>query len=237
MVKKDLNLNLPPRLALITSKVDINSKVADIGTDHGYIPIYLIKNGISNHVIASDINEGPLNKALLNIKKHGADNFVKTVLSDGLEKINTEEIDTIIIAGMGGVLICDILSEAKSKIRKIKKLILQPMTAHEELRKWLNNNDFLIVDEELALEQKKIYNVIAAKPGKEIIEDNIYYYIGKKLLEKKDPVLPYLLNQKIEEHKKIIKNLQSEKSPKALMKLKECEKMLEKYRELKRMII
>jgi|LSQX01.2.fsa_nt_gb tRNA (adenine22-N1)-methyltransferase len=236
MNKHNKSINLSPRLALIASKVDKGSKVIDIGTDHGYIPIYLMQEGISQKIMASDIKKGPLQKALANIRNNDLEDKIKLILSDGLEKIDTDGFDTIIIAGMGGIQICEILSKDIEKTQNIKKLILQPMTASEVLRKWLKKNEFIIIDEELTYEQRKIYNVIVVVHGKGEIEEDIYYYIGKRLIEKKDPHLACLIDRKIKEQIKIEKGLQNKETMKARLKLEQCRETLEKFKRLKRML-
>jgi tRNA (adenine22-N1)-methyltransferase len=225
-------LKLSPRLQLIANKVPVGARVADIGTDHAYIPIYLISKGIAEYVIASDIRKGPVEKAAANIKKYGLMHKIDVRLGNGLEKVESGEVDTIIIAGMGGVLITEILSVSEPVLRNINKLILQPMIGHEEVRIWLSENGYKIVDEELASEGDKIYNVIVAEHGKEKIEKEIYHYIGKKLIEKKDPLLKKLLAIKINEMKKIIKQLQNNHSENALTRLADCQIRLKEYESI-----
>jgi len=225
-------VKLSPRLQLIADKVIPGAKVADIGTDHAYIPIYLVQKGISDYVIASDVRQGPVRKAIRNVEKYQFHDKINIRLGNGLETIHEREVDTVIIAGMGGVLITEILSNAHFILKDVKRLILQPMLGQEEVRIWLENHHYTIVDEELAKEEHKIYNVIVAEHGYEKIDKPIYYYIGKKLIEKRDPLLPELIQHRMIELENIIHKLIESESPNAKRRLEECEMMLEEYKKL-----
>ena len=136
---------------------------ADIGTDHGYLPIYLYKNRLIKKAVAADINPMPLDSARRNIAEHGVGEGIVTVLSDGLEKIGDFAPDDIAIFGMGGELVCRIIKNAPwTKDRKIR-LILQPMTKQDEVRAYLLSEGFAIVDEALSEDEGKIYQTICAE--------------------------------------------------------------------------
>lgn len=205
----DINRFMTERLFAVASFAQKGSKVADVGTDHAYIPIYLLTNGISDSAIAMDINCGPLLRAKENIEKFGLEDKISTRLSNGLSELNEGECDTVIIAGMGGILINRILEDAKNLYPDIKHYVLQPMTAVEETRKFLEKNGFCIEDERLAKEENKIYTVILAKRGIMKIENEIDYYIGRKLRDNKDELLKDLLNGKIYELEKAIDSMKN----------------------------
>jgi len=230
------SINLSPRLQLIADKVVKGSKIADIGTDHAYIPIYLMQNGIIEYAVASDVRKGPVQKAKQNVEKYKFTEKIDVRLGDGLEKVNAGEVDTVIIAGMGGVLITQILSDAFSVLQSVKRLILQPMVGQEEVRKWLVKNDYKIIDEELAMEGDKIYNVIVAEHGQGQVDKPIYYYIGKKLIENRDPLLGKLLNQRINELENIMRLLKDKPSANAVKRLDECKGILFEYQRIKKAI-
>lgn len=204
-----MSVKLTNRLKLIAEKVDYKANVLDIGTDHGYIPIYLIENKICNYAIASDINDGPLQIAARNIERYNLTDKINIIKSDGLTNVPVNNIDNVIIAGMGSYQIINILKEGKEKIKNINKIIIQPMQYIEILRKWLNLNNFTVIDEELVKEDNKIYNVIVVKEGKQNIDKEIYYYIGKKLVENKDPLLKEFLEKKIKKYRDITINLKN----------------------------
>jgi len=152
-------VKLDERLAACAALVRRGSSVADIGTDHALIPIFLWQSGWTD-IIASDVKPGPLNCARENIEKYGAD--VKLILSDGFE--NLPPCDDIIIAGMGGETIAEILEGCKHK-SKNTRFILQPMTKQERLRDWLFQNSFEVIHETLTCERKRKYTIIYAKLG------------------------------------------------------------------------
>lgn len=225
-------MKLSPRLKAIAEMIPPGSRVADIGTDHGYLPVYLIESRISPRVIATDVSRGPLSKAIEQIKRHDLQSTIEARLGNGLKAIKPGEVDVIVIAGMGGVLITDILKAGISVVREVKRIILQPMNAQDAVRKWLVHNEFCLADEVLVQEKDKIYQLIAAEPGWQQIEDPIFYEIGKKLIEKKDPLLPVLVKQKIKENKDIIDKLGGVNSPAVVEKRTECRRKIERYREV-----
>ena len=156
-------MNLTPRLLKIASLVPQDSVLADVGTDHAYVPVYCILNGICSGALAMDINEGPLKNAEETVKNYGVSDRVELRLSDGLCKMEAHEADTVVIAGMGGLLIKSILE--KADLKEGTTLILQPMLAQKELREYLYANGISITDEYLAKEDNKIYNIFVAKVG------------------------------------------------------------------------
>lgn len=224
---------LSPRLYAIASQVPSGARVADIGTDHAYIPIYLVQNKIVQHAIASDVRQGPVDKAIRNVIRYGLANHIDVRLGNGLEKIKNNEVDTVILAGMGGVLMTEILSNALPLLQTIQTLILQPNIGPEEVRKWLEKERYKIINEELVEENNKLYNIIVAAHGYEKIEKELYYYVGKKLIEKQNPLLNKFLDAKINELNKIIDELNHHSSANALVRLQECKERLQQYKALR----
>ena len=231
-----MNNKLSERLYAITKFVARNSIVADIGTDHGQIPMYLIENNISKRVIASDISQGSLNKTINYIKELKVSDKIIARLGDGLEIIKPFEVDTVIIAGMGGLLIRDILSKDIELTNSITNFILQPMVATKELREYLYNNNFKIIDEELVLEDNKYYEIIYAKRGKDIVEKEIYYEIGKKIIEKNHPMLKSFIEYKINKQSSIIKELTGINTDKGKIRLEEIEGLISQYKEVLKIV-
>ena len=158
---------LTKRLETIKNLVNNSKITVDVGTDHGYVPISLITEKRALKVIACDINKGPLNNARANIQKAGLLEKIELRLGGGLAPCETGEADTVIIAGMGGILIKDILEESYIKAQSAEKLILQPMNSLDVLREYLINNNFSVKNEHLAIEGEKIYNIIEVVPKKE----------------------------------------------------------------------
>lgn len=226
-------MKLSLRLITIKNFVKENSIVADIGTDHGYIPGYLIENNISKKVIATDISKGSLDKAIEYIEKIGYKEYIDTRLGNGLEVLKPYEVDTVIIAGMGGLLIKDIIERDLEITKTINNFIFQPMGAAEELRKYLYENNFKIIDEKIIKEDGKYYEIIYANRGKDYIEDEIYYEISKKLLAKKDPILREFIEFKINKTEEILKELEKNHTEKTAKRKEDLFSRLKKYKEAK----
>lgn len=205
-------MKLSKRLDKIASFVKNEAKIADIGTDHAYIPVYLVKKQIASKAIACDVNEGPLEIAKKNIKDNNLSDKIETRIGSGLKPIKIGEIDTAIIAGMGGLLIGEILEASMDVAKSLDKLILQPMVAQEELRIFLKEKGFKIEKEALVKDDGKMYEIIVAKKGHEEDKDSIYFDIGKKLIEDKDPLLNEFLNNKIAKYEKLVYNLSKQKN-------------------------
>lgn len=189
---------------LITSR-----KIADIGTDHGYIPTYLLENNKIDFAILSDVNKGPLENSRKEIRNKKLENKVNLRLGSGIDILEPFEVDEIIIAGMGGILISNIIENKKEVAKSAKKLILQPMQAQFELRKYLLNNNFEIIDEVLVKEDFRIYEIIVAKytEHKKEIVDEIHYEVGEKLIEKKDVLLNEFIDKKIYSYNNILNKI------------------------------
>ncbi len=167
---------LDKRLSLCAETVT-GDCICDVGTDHGYLPCELVLSGKVSRAIACDIREKPLENARRNIEKYGLSDKIRTVLSDGLDNVDTREFTDIIIAGMGGELICDILIRAD--ISSSVKLILQPMTKSETLRRFLCENGFEILSEKAASDRNFFYSVIkAVKNGTVTPIDEVSELIG-----------------------------------------------------------
>lgn len=150
------------RLLKCAEMVSSDAKITDIGTDHAYIPIYLALKKKISYALACDINSGPLNNAKNNINKYKLESIIETRLSNGLENINENETNEIIIAGMGGNTIENILLNCKWKNKSTKKFILQPMKHERNLRIYLAKSGYRIIKEEAVVSLGKVYTVIAA---------------------------------------------------------------------------
>ncbi|MBE6836646.1 MAG: SAM-dependent methyltransferase [Ruminococcus sp.] len=153
-------MKLDARLSACADFIDENSVVADIGTDHGYLPVYLVQNGICKRAIASDIGVSPLESAKKNIEKYQLSDKIEAVLSDGLKNVPADGVSHIVIAGMGGETICSILDSCQWVKNCV--LVLQPMTRSELVRGWLFDNGFEISAEKAIIDEKFIYTVLKA---------------------------------------------------------------------------
>ncbi len=156
--------------------------IIDVGTDHGCIPIQLVKDRYPGTVYASDIVSGPLNTAIKSAQREHVDQRIHFLLCDGLALCPPDRIDCILIAGMGGDTICRILDDAEWLFSDSYTLILQPMTHAEVLRYWLQNNEYSIVSEALAFENSQAYQIFCAVPGVQKAMADFEYYIGSTSL-------------------------------------------------------
>lgn len=229
-------MRLSSRLNEIARLVPQNSITGDIGTDHGYIPVYLIQNNISKYVIATDISQGSLNKAIEYVKIANLENKIETRLGNGLEIFKPFEIDTVIIAGMGGLLIKEILEKNKGLTDSITNFIFQPMVASGELREYLICNNFKIVKESLAKEGNKFYEIIYAKKGLDYVDKDIYFDIGKSLFTDKHSLVEEFIQNKIQSASNIRKNLDGTSSEKGMTRYVELTEKIKEYKEVLREI-
>lgn len=156
------NLNISDRLERVAKCVSKGNRVADIGCDHAYTAIYLIKNNLASKVIALDINKGPLEKAKKNIALYGLDEYIETRLSDGGKELKKSEVDTILISGMGGRLTNKILSDSLDIVRECKQLVLQPQSEIHLVREYLKEIGYRITYEDMLIEDGKYYVIINA---------------------------------------------------------------------------
>lgn len=201
-------MDISDRLKYIGDMVEKCECIADIGTDHAYLPIYLVENGICKTVIASDINKGPVEKAERNIRFFNRTNEIKCRLGSGLTTISPGEVNSAIIAGMGGNLIKDILEEGMYIFKELDYVILQPVQNADVLRKYIYESGYNVLDEELCKDENKYYEIIKIKYNNKINRlDDIYYEISKKLLEKKHPLLEEYIYFRIRKYDKIIKDI------------------------------
>ncbi len=201
-------MELSKRLMKIASYVENCQSIGDIGTDHGYIPIYLVKNKICEKAIASDINKGPIEKAKTNIRFEGLSKNIKCLLGPGLQPIKIGEVNGVIIAGMGGNLTRDIIVKDIEKVKLYDFLILQPAQNPEVLREYLYNNNFEIINEDLVFDEGKFYELFKVKYNENTkkinIEDKIFYEVSPILLENKNSLVDSYLHAKIERYENII---------------------------------
>ena len=163
--------------------------IADVGTDHAYLPIYLYTKGIIKGAVVSDINEGPIQRAAKNIREFSCESQITPILCDGLSKIGEYSPDTVFILGMGGELIVNIISNAEWLMKNKTRLVMQAMTHTEILREYLINNGFEIINEAI-VEDSKIYQItVAVYSGNFAEADKLELRFGKINLSKREPIL------------------------------------------------
>lgn len=206
-------IQLSQRLQAVADLAEDAEVVADVGTDHGYIPLFLIACGKAQRAIAMDINEGPLQRAREHIRQYNQQERIETRLSDGLSKLRPGEAQTIVIAGMGGALMKRILTEGEATAHAADCLVLQPQSELPMFRRFLVEYGYRILREDMVYEDGKFYSMMAVKWTESDVGDNLQamteadFKYGSLLRARKHPVLrKYLLRQK-EQKQKILERL------------------------------
>ncbi len=232
-------MELSYRMKQIADCVTDGMRIADVGTDHGFIPIYLVEEGRIPSAIAMDIGEGPLKRASDHVCQHGLNNMIECRISDGLMNLRADEADTIIISGMGGGLMSRILEAGESVLLGNKELVLQPQSENYKIRKTLHNMHYRIVEERFFQDEGKYYNIIKAHPGEERYEFPWEYTYGKLLLESADIKLKEFIKNRYYKWQEICLSLQdkgagqTEKQNRRYkelsLELKELERLLKVY--------
>lgn len=219
-------MKINKRLKKISELIEDNSFILDVGCDHALLDIYVCLNKNCN-AIASDINENPLKFALENINKYQLTNKILLVKGNGLEKI-TNDVDTVVISGMGSILISLILQKDFRFLKNVNRIIISPNNEEEIVRRFLCSNGYYILNEELVLDRKKIYPIIVFEKGnKNYSKLEINY--GPILIQKKDDLFSKYYENKLN----ILKNIKNNLSFKYLFK-----KILvnKKIRDLKKIL-
>lgn len=186
-------MELTARLKQIADMVPQGFSVADIGTDHGYLPIYLVVKGISPCVLACDLRLGPLERAKAHVREYGLEEQIRCRLSDGLEGVMSGEASVVVMAGIGGHLCSDLLLQESQREKNIlptlKALLLQPQSDLAVVRHTVHGVGFGIEKEAMLEDRGKRYTVLFCRPGNEAYAHELEYQYGKKLIEAKDPIL------------------------------------------------
>ncbi|MGN0406407.1 MAG: tRNA (adenine(22)-N(1))-methyltransferase [Bariatricus sp.] len=212
-------MELSKRLKAVADLVTPGMRLADVGTDHGYIPIYLTEAGVIPSAIAMDINKGPLERAKEHIREHGLEGKIQTRLSDGLKNLQMNEADCMIAAGMGGGLVIRILSEGRETAGSLKELILQPQSEIGSVRKYLTEEGYRIVAEDMVFEDGKYYPMMKAVPWTADDDEMPYaeeeLEFGRVLLHQAHPVLRQFLKREIEIQDRILTALKEQESVRA----------------------
>lgn len=176
-------MELTPRLRAIADLVPHGALFADIGTDHAYLPTWLLLNGVIGHAIAADINQGPLERARETAKKYDVESKMEFRLCDGLTAVQEGEASVIAIAGMGGDTIAHILGQAPWTKNPDVTLLLQPMTSQPDLRQWLFENEYCIKNERIVREGDKLYTILLVKAGAMDEFDPAELWVGKQSMD------------------------------------------------------
>lgn len=204
---------LDDRLEAVASFVPDECKVADIGTDHGYLAMELYKRDKRRTVIAADKNSGPCQAASRTLVEAGLTEYIQVRQGDGLKALAVGEADTVCIAGMGGKLISDILSAEPEVLAGLSCLVLQPQNAYSLLRRWLYEHNWHIVDEALAQVDGRVYQIIKAERGQAEIPSELALKLGPVLLEKRPKLFANHVENNLISCHKVLTGLQKSAEP------------------------
>ncbi len=217
-------MQISKRLETVAGMITPGCILADVGTDHAYIPIYLAAGGSIQKAFAMDVNKGPLAKAVEHIKQYGLEGQIETRLSDGLEKLQPGEADSILIAGMGGPLTIRILQNGEQTALAAKELILQPQSEIREVRRWLEEKGFQIVQEEMVEEDGKYYpmmKVMKVSSAEKMSQAELRY--GPLLIKRKHPVLKEFLLREYELNERILSALEGKDTETSVQRKEQVE--------------
>lgn len=219
-------MRLSKRLETVASFVTEGSNVADIGTDHGYIPIVLVERGIAARALAMDVRSEPLKRAREHILEHGLEDEIEVRLSDGVKELKPGEADTVVIAGMGGELVIHILEDGRHLWEEVGHWILSPQSELHKVRKYLENHGFSIIKEEMVEEDGKYYTVMDVVRGDMGPLSEAEYLYGPCLIRQRHPVLQEFLKREKRLLKQILDGLSGQEGEGAVLRKAELEKQL-----------
>ena len=200
-------LKISERLATVARLIPKGANLVDIGTDHGYVPIWLLQNGWISSAIAMDVNKGPLARAKENRDRYGFTDVMDLRLSNGFEKLKSGEGDSVLIAGMGGPLMIRIIEEGRENASSIQTWVLQPQSEIPSVRRYLHEHHFEIIDEIMLKDDGKYYMAMKAIPGEASPWNEIEYLFGKYLLDSKNPILDEFITKETAVYERIQKQL------------------------------
>ena len=217
-------IQISRRLQSVAAFVQEGKRLADVGCDHGYIPIYLLQKKKIEKAIAMDINQGPLMRAKEHIQEWGLENYIDTRLSDGVKALKPNEVQSVVIAGMGGPLMEKILTEGNEVLQTVTELVLQPQSEIGHFRRFLIENGYEITHEEMILEDGKYYPIMRAVHGKAKEQTEAEYLYGKKRLQNRKPVLKEFLDREQVRAEELLEKLKNSQTPSAKARISELEK-------------
>ncbi|MGI6332270.1 MAG: tRNA (adenine(22)-N(1))-methyltransferase [Zhaonellaceae bacterium] len=226
-------IKLSPRLQAVAELVKPGLKLADIGTDHAYLPIYLIQQGKSPSAVAIDIHRGPYESALKQVALQGLEDKITVILGNGLEPLQPGQVDVVVLAGMGSATMIEILEAKPELVLKLQQLVLQPMVGVGQMRKWLVENGWAINNEILVKDDGFIYTVLSALPGEQSISDWLTLELGPILLKEKPPLLKDYISKMLSDYENVLINLAQTQSQEVKQKRLD---LLEKINLLKGVI-
>lgn len=247
-------MKLSRRLSALADWVPQGARLADIGTDHALLPVFLAGNGRVELAIAGDVNAGPVEAAKRQVKEAGLEAVVSVRLGDGLAVFAPDEVDTVSIAGMGGSLMVRILDQGKARLSGVRTLILSPHVAEDQVRRWLVAHSFVIDKETLIEEDGVIYTIVRAvkveeaeeatarnaalydaavlAPALAKLSPSLMYEMGPLLLREPTEAFRRMWEQEILKRERVILQLQHAEAPEAAEKAREWQEDVREIREV-----
>lgn len=207
-----MDVKLSPRLGTIAQMIPAGARVADIGTDHGRLPLFLVEHGVSSFVIASDRIKMPIAALKSQVQALGLEEQISVRLGDGLTVACPGEVDTIVLSGMGGMTMIEILGQSHQVVAGAHQLILQPQRSIPQVRQWLAVHGWRIIAEDIVLDEGRYYEVLSAEQGEMTLTEEGALF-GPVLLEKKPPLLRGYLLTRREDAQRLLARLEQEQPP------------------------
>lgn len=210
------DVQLSHRLRRVADFIPQGAKIADIGSDHAYLPCYLCLQGHIPYAIATEINDGPFQLAKANVRQLGLQERIDVRKGDGLKVLyEDDDVDCIVIAGMGGTLIASILDDGKEKLTSVRKLILQPNVGENLVRSWLSDNGWRIEGETILEEDGKIYEIITASQGNAVLSERELLF-GPYLMREKNDVFRKKWTRELTNWRRIMTEMEAAKASEAV---------------------
>lgn len=227
-------MQLSKRMQAVADLITPGEALADVGTDHGYIPIYAVEENIVKRAIAMDINKGPIERAASHIAEHGLEAYIEMRCCDGVKGLCAGEVQTVVIAGMGGGLMQKIMEDGAEVLQTVSEIILQPQSEIDKFRQYLVSHGWMIEREDMVFEDGKYYPMMRVKRGKMEVSNELFWKFGIYLLEDRNPVLKDFLDRSLDNCSHILEKLYSSgrsEEDERVIELKEEMRQLEAARK------
>ncbi|MEB3100676.1 tRNA (adenine(22)-N(1))-methyltransferase [Ferviditalea candida] len=245
-----MSVKLSKRLEIVAQWIPQGSRLADIGTDHALLPVFLVQTGKISFAVAGDIHEGPLETARQQVAEAGLQDHISIRRGDGLAVVEPEEVDAVSIAGMGGSTMVHILSEGEKQLASVKRLVLQPNVGEFAVRRWLEDHQWFLASEELLQEDGRIYEILVAdrRPNAAELNRKLYeqassaygavltkedlHLLGPYLLQKAGPVFERKWEGELLKLQQVCRSLKNSSLAESRLKLEEMQRRTERIKEV-----
>ncbi|WLD92105.1 tRNA (adenine(22)-N(1))-methyltransferase TrmK [Alkalihalobacillus sp. AL-G] len=204
-----MSISISKRLMKVADYIPTGGSMADIGSDHAYLPCYCVQNSIVTKAIAGEVNDGPYRSACTQVKNSELEGNIEVRLGDGLDVIASGEVSTVVIAGMGGQLIQNILEKGKNKLTGVQRLVLQPNVGARFVRSWLQENNWKLINEAILEEDDKIYEIVVAEPSDTVKPmDKAELLLGPFLINENNPAFKKKWKREMDNWERVLTQLE-----------------------------